>query len=710
MADASRTPFEALVPDIANGVRAAIATMLPFYLASSLGRPELAWTALGGWLGTLVDPGGSRTARMKALVLFVLLGGLALVLAELASPTPWLAAVALVSTAFVGSLFRVLGASSTTLGTMLVILVAIGSATRAPEPLRDAGLFALGATWATALSAVVWPIWTHLPVRRAVGAVFEKMAAYAEDLEAAIAADIPPGDAQWITLARTHRRQIRDAIEAARKMALAIRARRAGESNVGANVRILLGLAEAQFPLLVAIAEGIETDDRDRRSHGKRTLEAVRRRYRAIHRSLIRTVIVSRRQRPLPPPTSIDPRVERSSDAVGRRLLDASALASNIGRTLDVQHDAPESRRPDRPRGFGRVRDAVAALATNLRSLRDALSPASPHFRHALRVAGAAGVASLVGQRVSPDHTTWVTVTTVAVLQPYPATTWKRAAERVLGTLLGSVVAVVVTMTVHGSLGLLLVMFPMCVAAVATRPRSYRLFTFFLTPVFVLLAERHPGGWMTAAVRAGDAALGGGIALFVALFVFPSWEHTRLPDALDDMFAKTMAYAAAVFASVSRPGTEGLAEMESARRACGVALSEAEASLERLIAEPLRNNASIAADGMQLVTYTRRLAGAITALEINVHHASSANESGTALGKAIRDEHVDAYLADALSAARTFVKTRRPTALGTPPPHLASAEPRLAVIVDRVVAHAALIAGLAAARDGNRVVAGAIGR
>lgn len=685
--ESSHTPFEALIPDIANGVRAAIATLLPFYFASSLGRPELAWTALGGWLGTLADPGGSRIARTKSLALFVSLGALALMLAELASENIALATLAFAGAAFLGSLFRVLGAASASLGTMLAIIVAIGSASRSPSPLRDAALFTLGAAWATALAAVVWPIWTHLPVRRAVGAVFEQLAAYAADIESSIDEDVPNGGQRWVTLARSHRRRIRDSIEAARKMALAVRARRPGESNVGANVRTLLGLAEAQFPLLIALAEGIESDTRERRQHGRRTLEVVRRRYRAIHHTLIRTVITSRRPRPTSP-------VKRAEalDVVGRRLLDGSDLAANISRAIDARHGAAEpivaANRP------GRLRESVESLHSGIRALRDALSPASPHFRHALRVAGAAGVASLVGQRVSPAHTTWVTITTIAVLQPYPGTTWQRAAERVVGTVLGSVVAVAITMTIHGPPALLLVMFPLCVAAVATRPRSYRLFTFFLTPIFVLLAEKHPGDWWTAAARSGDAALGGAIALVAALFVFPSWEQTRLSDALDDMLGKTLAYATAVLSSVARPTSEVVVEIEAARRACGIALSEAEASLERLLAEPLRDNEASASDAMQLVTFARRLAGAVTALEINVHQAPSSTQDAVVLATALGSEHVDTYVNEVLSAARAFAKTHRTAALPPPPRSLSSTEPRLAIIVGRVVAQTALIASV----------------
>lgn len=259
----------------------------------------------------------------------------------------------------------------------------------------------------------------------------------------------------------------------------------------------------------------------------------------------------------------------------------------------------------------------------SLRALRDALSPRSSVFVHALRVSGVAVVAALVGRAVSPHYAHWVTVTALAVLQPYPGVTYRRAIERVIGTVLGTLVAVVVAATVHDPRALAAVMFPLSVAAVATRPRSYRLFTLFLTPVFVLLAEQAPDApadWEVAAARVGDAALGGLVAVLASLVVLPSWERERLPDALARMLDAVSAYARAVLAWWRAPRAEGAeARMVAARRAAGVALGNAETSLERMIAEPRRSED--ATQALDLVTYARRLAGALTALATVAAHA-----------------------------------------------------------------------------------------
>jgi uncharacterized membrane protein YccC len=245
------------------------------------------------------------------------------------------------------------------------------------------------------------------------------------------------------------------------------------------------------------------------------------------------------------------------------------------------------------------------------------------------------------------------------VLQPYPGPTSKRAGERVVGTVLGCAVAAVITMTIHAPLALAAIMFPLSVAAVATRPRSYRLFTFFLTPVFVLIAEHHPGDWWAAAARAGDAVVGGVVALVAALVLWPSWEKTRLPDALDAMIDAVTHYRDVVLQSIERRrnGEDPHAvehAVADARRAAGIAMGEAETSLERWLAEPLRRVAN-GEEAMQLVTYARRLANACTTLDsIVAHGLTQEDEGGAGAGAGAAGDRGGATLAAYLRSIATY--------------------------------------------------------
>jgi uncharacterized membrane protein YccC len=243
--------LRSLLPDLTIGVRAAIATVLPFFLAIELARPELVWVAIGGWLGAMADPGGARRTRASAIFAFAVLGGLVIAAGMAATVHPPLGGIVLAIVAFCGALARTAGGTASTLGTLLAVNAAIAVTTRG-APLRDGALFTLGASWAVLLSSVIWPIMTHAPLRVALARVYLELSRYADALAA--------HSTTWSEIARTHQRHVRAALETAHKEAVRHRARRRGETPHGANLRVLLGEAELQFFDLIALAEHIDQE------------------------------------------------------------------------------------------------------------------------------------------------------------------------------------------------------------------------------------------------------------------------------------------------------------------------------------------------------------------------------------------------------------------------------------------------------------------
>ena len=231
-----RINYQRLTPALANGVRAAVATLIPFFLAASLGRAELSWMALGGWLGTLADPGGLRSARAKAVGTFALLGALVLPLAERCGTSTWLAMAMLAIVAFGGTLARALGPAAATVGTMTAVVAAVGTARNGSTSYGvDALAFVGGALWATILSSMVWPVSMHRPVRKAVAAVFEAMGEYA----LALATSAETSLERWLA------EPLRRAEQGETAMQLVTRARRLANACTTLDVRALHGVDDA---------------------------------------------------------------------------------------------------------------------------------------------------------------------------------------------------------------------------------------------------------------------------------------------------------------------------------------------------------------------------------------------------------------------------------------------------------------------------------
>jgi uncharacterized membrane protein YccC len=298
----------------ATSLRIAIATVVPFYLAITLHEPVLAWASLGGWLGSLADPGGRGWPRFTAIIAFAVAGGATVVLGVITAPHPPVAACVLAVIVFSATLARARFTGATSVSTVLAITSAIAtSVMHTTTPVTAGALFALGASWPMLLSSLVWG-----------------------------------GD-------------------------------------------------------------------------------------------------------PAP------------------RLISSRAL------------------------------------------------PREDVLRHAICVVVAALLAFLAGTILSPDHASWVTATTVAVLQPYPDATLQRAVERMLGTVLGCVVVIAIMQFVHSPFVMTLLMLALTTAATLARPRSYRMFVAFLTPVFVLVASRLYADWGSVALRVFDVVLGGLLAVVATM-------------------------------------------------------------------------------------------------------------------------------------------------------------------------------------------------
>jgi len=200
-------------------------------------------------------------------------------------------------------------------------------------------------------------------------------------------------------------------------------------------------------------------------------------------------------------------------------------------------------------------------------------------FRHALRCAVCAAGAVWISHRLGLPYAYWMAVTVVIVQQPYIATTWQRALERVGGSLVGGAVAALLGLVLHTPFALTAAVFPLAALTMAFRPVSYTLFVTFLTPLIVLIIDvTHPGAneLTLAGLRALNSLLGGVIAFAGSLLLWPSWE----PDRMRRLMAGALR-ACGEFCGLALTDSAPRQELQQARRAAGLAISNAEASRER---------------------------------------------------------------------------------------------------------------------------------
>jgi uncharacterized membrane protein YccC len=210
----------------------------------------------------------------------------------------------------------------------------------------------------------------------------------------------------------------------------------------------------------------------------------------------------------------------------------------------------------------------------------------------------------------------WVTITAVLILQPYTGATSRRALQRVLGTIVGGALTAALAALFHDPLAILALAFVFAGVSVALLPLNYAAFSVFLTPTFVLLAEASAGDWHLAGVRILNTLLGGGLALVGSRLLWPTPESERTPAYVAASFRAIRAYLNEVVARFDDRGEAASRALRSARRNVGLAILNAEESLQRSLGEH-RGPPEELAPMMTITTYTRRLAASIAALGLS---------------------------------------------------------------------------------------------
>ena len=607
-----------------RGVRTAFALIVPVIAGDLLAQPLFSWAALGGWLGSLADKGGSYRTRAATMGALAMLGAACALAGTDAARSVSVAVVSMLVVGIVGGLARVYGDEGSTVGLFIAVIyaVAVGSPSTVPHvaTLR-AGMFVGGAVWAMVLSLLLWPLHPFRPARRAVAESYRIMSALAIALERVSEAigDNRAGAAR--ERARARHASVRSSLEHARLMLAAVRRPKQGRSPRGEQLLVLTEGAEQLFGTLVAIDAELEAahesgdtaaDDAFARAFGclATTLDLLA--------TAIDDTSDSRQRAQLRPPVMSDLTVRADWPSV--HLRSAATLLSRLSGDLHVLVDTASRIDVRASTVVPTTAEQRAAMPTAprdalawLRPLRTALTPHSIPARHALRMGIAAAVAVWLSFVLGITRGYWATITTLIVLQPYAGATIRKTLQRVGGSVLGGIIAAALAVVARTKLEIAAVMVPFTIGAVAVLPLNYGVFVLLLTPVFVLLAEPRPGDWGIAGVRVVITLLGGAIALAASLLLWPVHELTTYATQLGEMLDNLRAQLAAVTAPGDATTSEWRGRADGARRRFGVAVTNAEVTMQRLITEDAPNPQRVEA-AMTILTYGRRMASTMAAM------------------------------------------------------------------------------------------------
>ncbi|MQT11623.1 FUSC family protein [Segnochrobactrum spirostomi] len=652
-------------------LRTATACIVPVAIGGFFHLPELSLTGVAAFLCSLADPGGALRLRIASMGLFTGLCALVAVISlSYAPPLPVSMAI-LGLFGFALSYTMVFGTAASTVGLMLFTELGVlycMPAIGITSALETAGFILVGGLWAMLLAIVVWRIAPYAPARSALAKVWTKLADLSSQVEA-INAMPTPGNA-WAKLPTDHWAPLRQAIEDTSLAYSALRRGRSGKSGRGEALIALRGNAEQTFQLFPALTSALE-------------LMASRGRPRDKFQPVLRNV--SRTLRFLADATNngMDRRVEALSTSVQRlkaaaQALDAgdpveSRLAVTIGQMVQCLEESCDLTAAVRVPEHLAERFAQPATRLSLadigRTLRENFTIQSVAFRHAVRAAIGGAAALYLADALHLSHGYWLVITTLMILTPYMATTWRRMLDRILGTMLGALGAAIVLIYVDQPMEIVLLAFVFLVGSELVRGYGYAFYVTWMTMGFLMIADLfYFGGgigWELAFLRLVDSLIGAALATAIGFLIWPRWEEHTLSFAAAKGVRQGRDF---ILTAMTRP-PQPRAVIAACQRACGLACGNIEASIQRLLNEPRFIPSKAIEPGMSIATAARRIS--VLSIDLSLVPEACPSAALQPVAAAARAWFDAAFTAIATALEQVEPPPPLPDAISWPSPHTA---------------------------------------
>jgi uncharacterized membrane protein YccC len=247
-------------------------------------------------------------------------------------------------------------------------------------------------------------------------------------------------------------------------------------------------------------------------------------------------------------------------------------------------------------------------------------------FRHSLRITLALLAGYLVAVLFSIGHGYWILMTILVIMKPAYSLTKKRNADRIIGTIAGAIIGLIVLYLVHDNRALLLIMVLFMAANYSVMRINYFLSVLLMTPYLLLFFHLlQPNNFQQLLTdRVIDTAVGSVIAFVASVWLFPSWERHKMIPLLVTAAEQVKQYFVSISAAIL--GQEVNVVPRLARKNTFVALANLSDAFNRMISEP-KNQQKNTAEVQRLIVLLHMLVSYIATLAYHKKDESAASLS-----------------------------------------------------------------------------------
>lgn len=213
-------------------------------------------------------------------------------------------------------------------------------------------------------------------------------------------------------------------------------------------------------------------------------------------------------------------------------------------------------------------------------------------FRHSLRVMITCGAGFFVSKLFPHEHHSyWIVMTIIIILKPAFSLTKKKNSDRLLGTIAGGIVGLLLLYFVHDKTVLFVLIIFFMLGTYTFKLLNYIVMVIFLTPyVLILFHFLGLGALNVASERLMDTAIGSALAALGSYFLFPQWESEQLRTYMANVLKANIHYLKKMKELFLGNKISSL-DYKLVRKELFVSTANLSAALQRMLSEPKNKQA-----------------------------------------------------------------------------------------------------------------------
>ncbi|MEP6594971.1 MAG: FUSC family protein [Ginsengibacter sp.] len=201
----------------------------------------------------------------------------------------------------------------------------------------------------------------------------------------------------------------------------------------------------------------------------------------------------------------------------------------------------------------------------------------------------------LISLTLHTGHSYWILLTIIVILKPAYSLTKQRNKDRLIGTLCGIFIGVIVLFFIKNNIALLILMIVFMTCCYIFLRTNYFISVMFMTPYLLLFFHLlYPADFEALlADRVIDTGIGSAIAFITSIFFIPKWERTSIKTYMIKMLEASSNYYLETAKAFVYEQPVDFNQLRIPRKNALVALANLSDAFNRMLSEPKRHQKGI---------------------------------------------------------------------------------------------------------------------